>query len=82
MWRRAGDWTWRTLRGFGPALAGLGMAFGALLPPDWPWKDAPAEETDADPFLAGPGPGHPERLVAGVPLTPVEQQLWRQLTER
>lgn len=31
------------------------------------------------PTLAGPPAGHPERLVPGVPPTPVERDLWERL---
>ncbi|MFD5708983.1 DUF6059 family protein [Streptomyces pharetrae] len=33
------------------------------------------------PELAGPAPGHPERLIPDVPLTEAEQALARQLAE-
>ena len=31
--------------------------------------------------LCGPPPGHPEQMVSGAPLTPVEARLWRELQE-
>ncbi|MEU9478095.1 DUF6059 family protein [Streptomyces sp. NPDC048191] len=81
MWRRLGGWTWSALRGMGPALTALGLACGALLPLGWHWDDEWEEEPGTGPVLSEPGPGHPERLVAGVPLDAVEEQLWSQLTK-
>ncbi|GAA3803927.1 hypothetical protein GCM10022403_042350 [Streptomyces coacervatus] len=35
-----------------------------------------AEETPRGPALRGPGPGHPERVIRGLPLTDEELLLW------
>ncbi|MER5757341.1 DUF6059 family protein [Streptomyces sp. NPDC002088] len=81
MWRRARGWAWCALKGLGPALVALGVAGGALLPLGWWWEDESEPESDAEPILTEPGPGHPERLVAGVPLSLVEEELWSQLID-
>ncbi|MFJ3229007.1 DUF6059 family protein [Streptomyces sp. NPDC086783] len=61
----------------GPSLAAIGLALGAptaLLVPGHRrpgWRGC----------LGGPAPGHPERLVAQLPPSPVERVLWAQLDD-
>ncbi|WP_369242025.1 DUF6059 family protein [Streptomyces sp. R21] len=83
MGRRVWIWVRGEVKGLGPALGALGVSFGALLPLGWLWEsELRPDDGGGESVGSGPGPGHPERLVAGVPLTPAEEQLWSQLVDR
>ncbi|MGW4273561.1 DUF6059 family protein [Streptomyces seoulensis] len=56
----------------------LRCAYWSLSDFGWIWIGATPDVSGADP-AHGPAPGHPERLT-GLPLTPLERALQRELT--
>ncbi len=52
---------------------------GMILPPP---PSAPDPAGRADPASLAPTSGHPERLAAHVPMSPVEERLWAELGHR
>lgn len=66
--RRFGRFIWNGLVQYGMSVAGVPGQAPVVKP-----------ESTGRP-LTGPGPRHPERLAPDQPLSPLEQQLWRQLS--
>jgi hypothetical protein len=60
---------------------GLNILGGISFLPYTPDEVSPDPVRDPVQHLAMPAPGHPERLIPGVPPTAAERELWAQLTE-
>ncbi|MEU6811642.1 DUF6059 family protein [Streptomyces sp. NPDC046831] len=70
----------RLLRGVYESLVAFGQLW-TLQPPPAPSSPHASVDTPAPPPLAGPPPGHPERLSPDLPLTPVEEAVARALRD-
>lgn len=72
----------RVLREIYRALMTYGTIHTGVSPEDMVGTARQAARLQPLGTLAGPGAGHPERLCADVPLTPVERALARELESR
>ncbi|MGW4891922.1 DUF6059 family protein [Kitasatospora sp. NPDC004240] len=79
MRRSAYRWSVRFLRWLEPGLVAYGAFWGLNPPFEWFTERESPASGPAPGHRPSPGPGHPERLVPHVPLSPAERALWSQL---